>query len=203
MGESDLRASDEEIIRNVLRGRVNDFEGLVRRYRTHVLNMVKRHVPERDAEETAQEAMVRAYRSLPGYRGEGSGFKAWLSAVTIRTCYDYWRRSYRCREIPLSSLGESHRRWIELVAAEESERRLQAQAASDEARQVLDWGLNHLSAEDRMVLELVHFQELTGREAAGMLGWTTANVKVRAFRARRKLAKILKHLVEEKNETCG
>lgn len=197
MNDSDHRSSDEEIIQSVLKGNVNDFEGLVRRYQAHVLNMVKRHVPERDVEETAQEAIVRAYRSLSNYRGKGHGFKAWLSAVTIRTCYDYWRKTYRSKEIPISTLTDDHKRWIEKVIAEESEQGMREKAASDEARMVLDWGLNHLSAEDRMVLELVHFEELTGREAAKLLGWTTANVKVRAFRARRKLEKILQEMVEE------
>jgi RNA polymerase sigma-70 factor (ECF subfamily) len=197
MNNSDHRASDEEIIQSVLKGNVDDFEGLVRRYQTHVLNMVKRHVPERDVEETTQEAIVRAYRSLSSYRGKGRGFKAWLSAVTIRACYDYWRKTYRSKEVLLSTLTDDHKRWIEKVMAEESAQGMREKAASDEARMVLDWGLSHLSAEDRMVIELVHFEELTGREAAALLGWTTANVKVRAFRARRKLEKIFQEIIEE------
>ncbi len=197
MNDSDHRSSDDEIIQNVLKGNVDDFEGLVRRYQAHVINMVKRHVPERDVEETAQEAIVRAYRSLSSYRGKGRGFKAWLSAVTIRACYDYWRKTYRSKEVPLSALSDDHKRWIENVTAEESAQSMREKAASDEARKVLDWGLSHLSAEDRMVLELVHFEGLTGREAAELLGWTTTNVKVRAFRARRKLEKILQEMIEE------
>jgi RNA polymerase sigma-70 factor (ECF subfamily) len=197
MNDSDHRSSDEEIIQSVLKGNVDDFEGIVRRYQAHVLNMVKRHVPERDVEETAQEAIVRAYRSLSSYRGKGRGFKAWLSAITIRTCYDYWRKTYRSKEVPISTLTDDYKRWIDKVMAEESAQDMREKAASDEARMVLDWGLNHLSAEDRMVLELVHFEELSGREAAKLLGWTTTNVKVRAFRARRKLEKILQEMIEE------
>lgn len=197
MNNSDHRLSDAEIIQSVLKGNVDDFEGLVRRYQAHVLNKVKRHVPECDVEETAQEAIVRAYRSLSTYRGTGRGFKAWLSAVTIRTCYDYWRKAYRSKEVPISTLTDDHKRWIEKVIAEESAQGMREKAASDEARMVLDWGLNHLSAEDRMVLELVYFEELSGREAAQLLGWTTTNVKVRAFRARRKLEKILREMIEE------
>ena len=197
MNDRKHRSSDDEIIQNVLKGNVDAFEGLVRRYQSHVLNMVKRHVPERDVEETAQVAIVRAYRSLASYRGEGRGFKAWLSTVTIRACYDYWRKTYRSKEVPLSALTDDHKRWIEQVTAEESAQGMREKAASDEARKVLDWGLSHLSAGDRMVLELVYFEGLSGREAAGLLGWTTANVKVRAFRARRKLEKILQEMIEE------
>jgi len=197
MNDRNHRSSDDEIIQNVLKGNVDAFEGLVRRYQSHVLNMVKRHVPERDVEETAQAAIVRAYRSLASYRGEGRGFKAWLSTLTIRACYDYWRKTYRSKEVPLSALTDDHKRWIEQVTAEESVQDMREKAASDEARKVLDWGLSRLSAGDRMVLELVYFEGLSGREAAGLLGWTTANVKVRAFRARRKLEKILQEMIEE------
>jgi RNA polymerase sigma-70 factor (ECF subfamily) len=199
MNNSDHRssASDEEIIQSVLQGTVDDFEELVRRYQAHVLNMVKRHVPDRDVEETAQEAIVRAYRSLSNYRGEGRGFKAWLSAVTIRTCYDYWRKAYRRKEVAISTLDDDHKQWIKKVIAEESMQDMREKSVSEEARRVLDWGLNHLSAEDRMVLELVHLEERSGREAAKLLGWSTAIVKVRAFRARRKLGKILQELIEE------
>ena len=66
MSKGNQRSGDDEIIRHVLQGNVDAFEGLVRRYQAHVLNMVKRHVPERDVEETAQEAMIRAYKSLAG-----------------------------------------------------------------------------------------------------------------------------------------
>jgi RNA polymerase sigma-70 factor (ECF subfamily) len=197
MNDSNHRSNDDEIIQKVLQGNVDAFERLVRRYQAHVLNMVKRHVPQRDVEETAQEAMVRAYRSLSSYRGKGHGFKAWLSTVTIRACYDYWRKAYRSKEVPLSALTDDHKRWIEQVTAEESAQDMREKTASDEARKVLDWGLSHLSAGDRMVLELVYFEGLSGREAAGLLGWTTVNVKVRALRARRKLEKILQEMIEE------
>ena len=60
-----------------------------------------------------------------------------------------------------------------------------------EAREVLDWALNKLSAEDRMVIELVYLEGLSGKEAAELLGWSVTNVKVRSFRSRKKLQKLL------------
>jgi len=55
----------------------------------------------------------------------------------------------------------------------------------------LDWALERLPAEDRMVLELVYLEDRSVKEAARLLGWTAANVKVRSFRSRRKLHKLL------------
>jgi len=55
--------------------------------------------------------------------------------------------------------------------------------------------LAKLRAEDRMVIELVYFEGLSVKEAAKLLGWSVANVKIRSFRARKKLEKTLKIMV--------
>ncbi|MCK4550281.1 MAG: RNA polymerase, partial [Candidatus Krumholzibacteria bacterium] len=56
--------------------------------------------------------------------------------------------------------------------------------------------LDQISPADRAVIELVHLEERWVREAADLLGWSTANVKVRAHRARKKLRKILEKMEE-------
>ena len=64
-----------------------------------------------------------------------------------------------------------------------------------EAGELLDWALSRLSAENRMVLELLYLEGLSVKEAADLLGWSVANVKVRAFRSRRILEKLLKGIM--------
>lgn len=174
-----------------MEGRSQAFETLVQRYEGYVFGVAKRHVPAADVEDVAQEAFIRAYRSLPTYRGGGGGFKSWLGAVAIRTCYDYWRRAYRSRETPVGRLGPDHDRWLDSALAAESIRMLEEKGAADQAREVLEAALARLSAEDRLVLELVYLEGLSGREAADLLGWSAAKVKVRCFRARRKLEAFL------------
>ena len=61
----------------------------------------------------------------------------------------------------------------------------------NEKIRLLHWALDRLSAEDRMVLALTYFEGYASTEAANLLGWTTANVKIRSFRARKSLRKIL------------
>jgi RNA polymerase sigma-70 factor, ECF subfamily len=185
-----LRSSDEEIVRQVLGGNVNAFESVILRHRVLVLTIVKKHVPEDAVEETAQEAFVRAYQALPTFKGTGA-FSQWLSSIVVRTCYDYWRKAYRSREIPISVLTDKHSQWLEEVISQRPEEVSEEQEPRMEAREVLNWALGKLSAGDRMVLELVYLEELSVREAAELLGWSTANVKVRSFRARMKLEKIL------------
>ena len=182
---------DDLVVEQVLDGRTNAFETLVARYENYVFHLVRSHVPTADVEDTAQEAFLRAYRSLATYKGKGKGFRAWLASVTIRTCYDYWRKSYRNKEVPLSHLTEDHEKWLETILADSSVRRLEDEEDASRARELLEAGLARLSPEDRMVLELVYLQGKTGREAAELLGWSTANVKVRSFRARKKLEAFL------------
>ena len=190
MQHDPIKSSDTEIVRRVLNGDVNAFESLLLRYKDTVLRIVKKHVPYNDIEETTHNVFLRAYQSLSSFKGK-SGFKQWVSSIAVKTCYDFWRKTYRSREVPMSVLTEKHQNWLEQVITEQSEQAINKKASQNEARELLDWALGRLSAEDRMVMELVYLEGLSGREAADLLGWSVANVKVRCFRSRKKLEKIL------------
>lgn len=189
-------SSDSEIIQRVLDGHVNAFEGLMERYGDHVLGIVKKHVPYSEVDETTQDVFIRAYQSLANFQG-GDRFKSWLSTVAVRACYDYWRKTYKSREVPMSCLSDRHREWLEEVMSEQSGQFFQDRGAVKEAGEVLEWALERLSPEDRVVLELVYLEGFSGKEAAARLGWSVANVKIRSFRSRRKLEKLLRGALEE------
>lgn len=186
--------SDIEIVRQVVDGDVNAFELLLNKYEAHVLKIVKKHVPYEQIEETAHDVFVRAYRSLPTFKNT-SAFKHWLSSIAVRTCYDFWRKQYRSRELPMSSLSEKQQHWLETVISDQASRSFSEQGKQQEAREMLDWALNKLSAEDRMVVELVYLEGLSGKETAELLGWSVTNVKVRSFRSRKKLQKLLSGVI--------
>jgi RNA polymerase sigma-70 factor, ECF subfamily len=177
---------DAEIVRQIVAGDVNAFERLVDRYQNLVLAIVKKHVPFDQVEDTLQDVFLRTYRSLATFKSD-DGFKAWLSVIAVRTCYDYWRDHYKTRELPMSSLSEQHQAWLEATLSDQSSRSFYEKGAEKEAREVLDWALERLSAAERMVLELVYFEGHSVKEAAHLMGLSIANVKVRLFRSRRKL----------------
>ena len=185
--------ADTEIVNQVVSGDVNAFERLLKRYQAHVVRIVRKHIPFDKVEEVAQDVFVRTYKSLPTFKGD-DGFKQWLSTITIRTCYDFWRKHYRYREIPLSSLSEKHQVWLEEATSNSSSQSFYERDSQKEAREILDWALDRLSPEDRMVLELVYLEGYSIKEAANLLGWSTVNVKVRSFRARKKLHKLIKEM---------
>lgn len=194
MDEATKKLDDCEIVVRVLQGSVNAYEALMLRYKDLVLRIVRRHVPSGDAEEITQDIFVRAYESLPSFKGQGV-FRSWLSSIAVRTCYDYWRRAYRCREVPMTVLSDRHREWLEEVITGESESILHERDAQREAGDLLDWALARMSPENRMVLELVYLEGLSMREVADLLGWSMANVKVRAFRSRKKMERLLTGVV--------
>ena len=193
MQNNPIKSTDAEIVSRVLNGDVNAFESLLVRHKATMLKIVKKHVPYNDVEETIQNVFLRAYQSLPSFKGK-SGFRQWLSSIAIRTCYDFWRKTYRSREVPMSTLTEKHQIWLEEVITEQSEQAINEKGSQDEARELLDWALGKLTAKDRMVLELVYLEGLSGKEAADLLGWSVSNVKVRCFRSRKKLEKILEEV---------
>jgi RNA polymerase sigma-70 factor, ECF subfamily len=199
MREEGIQESDREIIDRVLGGDVDAFERLMDRYAEHVARIAGRRVPWGDAEEVAQDIFVRAYLSLASYGGKGD-FKWWLSKIATRACFDYWRERYRRREQPMSSLSEDQANRLARAMSEHSARAHANGAESRDARELLSWALDRLSPGDRAVLELVSIEERPVAEAAKLLGWSVVNVKVRAYRSRRKLRALLERLVAKEGE---
>ena len=186
-----ITASDSDIINQVINGHINAFESLIIRYGDIVLRIIKKHVPYNEIEDVTQNAFLRIYKSLPMYRGTGD-FKSWLSSITVRTCYDYWRKAYKSHEVPMNSITGNQQKWLEDMVSDESENPPDDRCNKKEAAELLEWALGRLSPEDRMVLELVYLEGYSGREVAELLGWSVSNVKVRSFRLKIKLKSILK-----------
>ncbi|MBN1165094.1 MAG: sigma-70 family RNA polymerase sigma factor [Candidatus Krumholzibacteriota bacterium] len=185
---------DKEIIHRILDGNIDDFELLLERYRDHVFKIVAKRIPPAQMEEIAHEVFVRAYRSLAGFRGK-SPFGHWLAKIAIRTCYDFWRDRYRCPEVPMSLLDREGMDFMNTVAVTGARASFRKRESSQAARELLGLALNHLSAEDRTVIEMIHLEHYSVKETAAILGWSRANVKVRAFRARKKLRHLLERLL--------
>ncbi len=194
--------SDAEIIRLVLDGEVDAYEVLVKRHTPLAGRIVAGKIPREDAAEVVHEVFVRAYRSLATF-DHRSPFAHWLSRIAVRCCHDFWRERYRRREVPISSLSDDTRDWLERVAIGLDGDDGPAPAGSAEryeAAELLTWLLDHLAADDRLVLTLTHLEGHSTREAADLLGWSQAKVKVRAHRARSKLRRLVDSAGRETGE---
>ncbi len=98
----------------------------------------------------------------------------------------------------MASLTDEHGTWVESAISAQSQEYFEQEEVLKESREVLQWALNQLTAEDRMVITLLYFEELSVKEIADLLGWSAINVKVRAHRSRNKLRKIISTLGERK-----
>jgi RNA polymerase sigma-70 factor, ECF subfamily len=183
----------------VLHGEVDRFAELIARYQQHVAKITNGHVPSDRVAEVAHDVFVRAYTSLSSFSGQ-TPFEHWLSGIAVRTCYDFWRARRR-EELPVSALTTEHQAWMDHVLAAESDDQFREQARRQEAAELLQWALGHLSAENRLVLTLVHLDGYSVREAAGLLGWSVVNVKVRAHRARQMLRTLLLERKRQEDDT--
>ena len=129
--------------------------------------------------------------SLEQYRG-AVPFEHWVSRVAVNTCIDQLRRHRSRPEL----------RWADLSATEAAA--LEDLAAADAALKPGDaLGVNDLIGkllatlppEDRLVIQWLELEERTVKEVCALTGWNTPLVKVRAFRARRKLRQALHRIL--------
>jgi RNA polymerase sigma-70 factor (ECF subfamily) len=114
--------------------------------------------------------------------------------MTVRTCYDFLRGHQRNRESSFTDLSETESDWLErFVAAPES-----ASETASAAKTLVDHVLEKLSPSARLVITLLEIEDRPVKEIAGLTGWSVPLVKVRAFRARAEMRKILKKIIKEK-----
>lgn len=182
---------EQTIIERTRSGDINAFEVLVEIHKAHVFRIVGRYLTEQDdIADVAQTVFIRAFQSLPGYRGEAP-FEHWLSRIAVRSCYDFWRKERRKMEVPLNA---EH---LALIDSNASLDLFREEAAIGRAAEVLQWAMSKLTAEDRMALSLLYMDGYPEKEAAEILGWSLPKIKSRAFRARKVLEREVKKLLEK------
>jgi RNA polymerase sigma-70 factor (ECF subfamily) len=172
---------DDRLVAAVLDGDDGAFPVLAGRHKRQVLRIAARfsRTPQ-ELEELGQEIFLAAYEDLAQYRGEAP-FSHWLARVAVRCCYDALRR--RRREIDTLPIDDS----APYLADPSSPGREDAAAA----RALLERALSRLRPAERLVIVLLELEERTVREVALLTGWTEVNVKVRAYRARKALKRVL------------
>jgi len=170
---------DERLIQSTLAGDDEAFAELVRRHKRKVFGIATRFARnDHELDDICQEIFVKAYRNLKSFRGDAP-FEHWVSRIAVHACYDFLRKTRHDREnVPLDG--------IEIGVRDN----VGARDASD----LLQWAMARLSADERLVITLLELEEKSVRETAQLTGWGESNVKVRAFRARQALKRIL--------ETC-
>jgi RNA polymerase sigma-70 factor (ECF subfamily) len=189
-----MEPTDAELIAAVLEGDSASFEPLVRKYQPRVFATARRYARrESEVEDIVQEVFIKAFQKLNGFRGEAP-FEHWLMRLAVRTCYDFLRGHQRNREAAFSELTEPEADWLERFVAEPDTAAENATAA----RQLVDRILTRLPPAAQMVITLLEIEGRSVKEIAALTGWSVPLVKVRAFRARGEMRRILKSISKEK-----
>jgi RNA polymerase sigma-70 factor (ECF subfamily) len=189
-----MERTEAELIAAVLKGDAASFEPLVQKYSPRVFATARRYARrESEVEDIAQEVWLKAFSKLASFRGEAP-FEHWLMRMTVRTCYDFLRGHQRNRESAFSELSEPETDWLERFVADPGS----AAEDADAAKLLIERVLEKLSAPARLVITLLEIEDRSVKEIAELTGWSVPLVKVRAFRARGEMRKILAKIAKDK-----
>lgn len=156
-----------------------------------VIRIVRSHLPRRVAEEDlSQDIYLKMFTRIDQYQGNVP-FTHWVSRIAVTTCIDQLRAQKRRPEFRWADLSESEAEVLDAVLSNDNE------VAPDEslaARELVNKLLGQLKPEDQVVLRLLDLEQKSIAEITELTGWNGSLVKVRAFRARRKLRKLFEEL---------
>lgn len=138
--------------------------------------------------------MTKVFTRLDQYRGEVP-LAHWVSRIAVNTCYNELSREKVRPELRYADLSEDEEAVLQNLAADTGE--LPPEEALS-ARELVEKLLASLNPEDRLVITLLHLEGRSVEEIRAVTGWGAPLVKVRAFRARQKLKKVLHRLLEER-----
>ena len=193
LGQNASRVNDAELIREAQRGNRAAFEELVRQYDQAVLRLAL-HLTgsEHDAKDIYQEAFLKAYRNLGGFRFECS-FYTWIYRIVTNLCLDHLRRKQtRKEEPPVASDAEGRElNLLEQVADERPGSSPERNLARRELAARIALALKKLTARERIVFEMKHYEGLRLRTIGEALNTTEETVKNTLFRATQKLSAAL------------
>ena len=156
-----------------------------------VIRIVRSHLPRRVAEEDlAQEVFMKMFTRLEQYQG-AVPFPHWVSRIAVTTCIDHLRAQKRRPEFRWADLPENQAEVLDAVITNENDvAPNDALAAHELVHQLLE----ALKPDDQLVIRLLDLEQKTIAEIADLTGWNQSLIKVRAFRARRKLQKLFVEL---------
>jgi RNA polymerase sigma-70 factor (ECF subfamily) len=184
-------AEDLADVERVLAGEVQAFEGIVRRWQGPLVNMAWRYCRDRGrAEEMAQEAFLRAWRGLAGWRREAS-FSTWLFALAANVFRSELQR-FPVVNVPLEDVAEP--------AGPATQHDGLAEKQSQDAVQRAVLALPHRYREP---VVLYYFHEMDVAAASRTMGLPEGTVKARLARGRELLRKRFPHLREQSTEVMG
>jgi len=186
-------------VRQAQDGDESAFAEIVRRYSPRVFSVASKFFRQRSlVEEAAQEVFLKAFTQLGSFEGRGS-FEGWLTRIATNTCLNMVRSSKRRPEFTVSDLTDDESSWLDQQSASEG---LEQPSVENSvvAADLADRLLGVLPPEDQQALLMIDGENASIKEVAEATGWSESKVKVRAFRARKKLREAMEKLLDHKGK---
>ena len=182
----EIEIPETEWVARAQRGDDDAFVHLASVYRPRIWSTASRFARSRpELEDLTQDLFLKMWRGISSYRSDAP-FENWVMTVTVRGCYDFLRSNRRRRDSEILVDPQDCRDDPDPADARARYRR--------EAWETVSLLLDRLDARDRTIITLLDIEEHGVRETAVLTGWTEANVKVRAHRARKKMRDLFHEL---------
>ena len=184
------REDDRELVRRAQHGDKEAFEVLVQKHQGRVFAVaggILRN--QEDVEDIAQQVFLKAYFSLKRF-DQRAAFSTWLYKITVNECWDLLRKRKVRPLVFESELTEEQAHTYQ--SAEEKPEHAPDVSDRLETRQQLERWMECLEERDREMLVLKEVQGFTVEEIAGMMEINGNTVKVRLFRARQRIAEVIR-----------
>ena len=184
-----MASTDEELVARSISGDAESFNQLVLRWERPIYALAYRTIGrEEDARDVCQETFLRAFRALPGFRGQAK-FSSWLYRIALNLCRDWIRKE---RRTPVVQPPEDVD-LMDLAAAAEPSESIEDLVARKDLTRLVERAMALLPEEQRTAIVLKEYHGLTFQEIADLAGCPLSTVKTRLYQGltvlRRELAK--------------
>lgn len=187
------RSVDQELVARVQKGDKSAFDLLVRKYQHKIAKLISRYVYDRtEVEDVTQEAFIKAYRAIAGFRGE-SAFYTWLYRIAINTAKNYLVS--QGRRLPTTDIDSEE-------AEQSAEGSVLREIATpehtlltSEIAETVTAAMEALPEDLRTAITLREIEGLSYDEIAAVMDCPIGTVRSRIFRAREAIDKQLKPLL--------
>jgi RNA polymerase sigma-70 factor (ECF subfamily) len=184
--------SDNYYIDQVLNGGVNAYASLIDKHKNMVFTIALKIVHNReDAEEIAQDVFMKAYQSLSAFKKE-SKFSTWLYRIVYNTAISKTRK----KSLETTNINYDI---VENYSEDDINDNLN-RLEEKEQKKIINTVLKKLNTEDHLLITLYYFDEKSVEEISEITTLSQSNVKVRLFRARKKLYEEIQRLIKSQHK---
>lgn len=189
------RAIDQALVERVQQGDKKAFDMLVMKYQLRIAKLVARFLRNpSDVPDVVQEAFIKAYRALPGFRGD-SAFYTWLYRIAINTAKNHlvsMRRKATAYGVDVQEAEDyGASEWLKEYSTPER------QLLADEIQVTVNNAMSDLPADLREAISLREIEGLSYEDIAAAMDCPIGTVRSRIFRAREAIDEILEPLLDE------